>query len=98
LGPVDLNSDAGHRGEVDIMAYGVDEGHNFEAGVRFSPFPAGDDIARHTKMLGDIRAWSSDNPNPSNLFLIMGDPSVDFLPYIEFPKSSKGYKIHYTYI
>ncbi|KAF3513202.1 hypothetical protein F2Q69_00009227 [Brassica cretica] len=58
----------------------------------------GDDIARHTKMLGDIRAWSSDNPNPSNLFLIMGDPSVDFLPYIEFLKSSKGYKIHYIYI
>ncbi|WZZ46686.1 hypothetical protein YC2023_042945 [Brassica napus] len=61
-------------------------------------YPDRDDIARHTKMLGDIRAWSSDNPNPSNLFLIMGDPSVDFLPYIEFPKSSKGYKIHYTYI
>ncbi|CAH8307565.1 unnamed protein product [Eruca vesicaria subsp. sativa] len=91
--------DAGHRGKVTIMAYGDEKDHDFlSAGVTFTHFPAGDDVARHTKMLEDIRSWSCNNPNPSNLFLIMGDPSIeDFLPYIQTLKSSRHYKIHYVH-
>ncbi|KAG2329464.1 hypothetical protein Bca52824_000644 [Brassica carinata] len=87
---------AGHFGDVEIMAYGIDDGHDFKDQAKFSPFPAGADIARHTKMLEDIRVWSSKSGNPSNLFLIMGEPSVDFRTDIEILKSSKHYKIHYV--
>lgn len=57
---------------------------------------SGADTDRHTKMLEDIRVWSSNSPSPSNLFLIMGDSAVDFKPVIESLVSSRHYKIHYV--
>ncbi|XP_018453614.2 uncharacterized protein LOC108824715 [Raphanus sativus] len=87
---------AGHLGKVEIMAYGVDDGHDFKEEAKFTSFPAGADTDRHTKMLEDIRVWSSNSPSPSNLFLIMGDSAVDFKPVIESLVSSRHYKIHYV--
>ncbi|KAF3590503.1 hypothetical protein DY000_02025644 [Brassica cretica] len=108
-------SAAGHLGKVEIMAYGVADGHDFKDGAKFTSFPAygvvdvvfsiiyihilvgsGADTERHTKMLQDILVWSSNSPNPSNLFLIMGDSTVDFTPDIESLVSSKHYKIHHV--
>ncbi|CAN7048756.1 hypothetical protein IGI04_026172 [Brassica rapa subsp. trilocularis] len=87
-------SAAGHLGKVEIMAYGVADGHDFKDKAKFTSFPAGADTERHTKMLQDILVWSSKSPNPSNLFLIMGDSTVDFSSDIESLVSSRHYKIH----
>lgn len=32
---------AGHLGKVEIMAYGVDDGHDFKEEAKFTSFPAG---------------------------------------------------------
>ncbi|CAN7126808.1 hypothetical protein BRARA_G00444 [Brassica rapa] len=87
-------SAAGHLGKVEIMAYGVADGHDFKDEAKFTSFPAGADTERHTKMLQDILVWSSKSPNPSNLFLIMGDSTVDFSSDIESLASLRHYKIH----
>ncbi|CAL9245434.1 unnamed protein product, partial [Arabidopsis halleri] len=86
-----ISSD-GHHGTVSIRAYGDTTGHDFPSvGIKLNHFPAGERYARHTKMLEDIISWSAEHPQPSNLMLIVGDTSRDFVDVVELLKSKKNY-------
>jgi len=50
-------------------------------------------------MLEDIVSWSAEHPEPSTLFLIVGDTSRDFLDVVQLLKSKKNYNfIIYNFI
>ncbi|CAA0387994.1 putative NYN domain, limkain-b1-type, meiosis regulator and mRNA stability factor 1 [Arabidopsis thaliana] len=94
-----LSSD-GHHGTVSVRAYGDTTGLDFPSeGIKLNHFPAGERYARQTKMLEDIVSWSAEHPEPSTLFLIVGDTSRDFLDVVQLLKSKKNYNfIIYNFI
>ncbi|KFK35388.1 hypothetical protein AALP_AA5G278700 [Arabis alpina] len=90
-------SSSGHHGTVSIRAYGDMTGLEFPSdGIKVNHFPAGERFARarHTKMLEDIVSWSGEHPEPSNLMLILKEPSQDLLEIVELLKSRKNYMVH----
>ncbi|KAL1208117.1 hypothetical protein V5N11_010093 [Cardamine amara subsp. amara] len=86
-------SSAGHHGPVSIRAYGDMTGHDFPTEeIKLNHFPTGERYARHTKILEDIISWAAQQPLPSNLMLIIGDTSGDFVEIVELLKSRKNYR------
>ncbi|KAL1208116.1 hypothetical protein V5N11_010092 [Cardamine amara subsp. amara] len=88
-----ISSGGGHIGSISINAYGDMTGHDFPTqGIKLNHFPAGQRYARHTKILEDIVSWAAQHPQPSNLMLIIGDTSEDFIEIVELLQSRKNYR------